>query len=259
MRRPVIGGISARMIVLIAAMFLACAGIWHAWQAGIWQGFLSRGSGNSQVDDSGMEIDDQRRLRAFAVIVRDLRIGDTVDQAVEQIERASAESSLVAGAHAVLSRQLETKLAASRLGPGMVKTSDRAIVISLPSDVLFEKNSPGLSPGASSVLREIASGIEQFGDDFDVEVSGHTSPREPGNRAGKGFTNDWVLSASQAGVVVTELLNRGVRAKNIKAAGFADTRPLFPRRKPDGALDRESERRNRRIEIALKVPGRKAG
>lgn len=229
----------------VSWLLVACVLPIIAWLG--WPIVAARLTKTAEAGKSGMQMDDQRRLRAFEVVVREFQIGDNIDHAVERIEKSAFEAGGVAGARNLLNQRLDSVLLSSGLGQGLINATDRAVIMSLPSDPLFEANSARLSPGARNVMRDIASGIEQFGDDFDVEVTGHTS------------SNDWILSASQAAAVVTELVNRGVRVNSIEARGLGDTRPLFPLRRPDGAFDKENARRNRRIEIALKVTKRKAG
>lgn len=204
---------------------------------------------------AGAAINDQRRLRAFDIVVKALQLGENVDQAVERIERANSEAASMAAARSLLARNLDPKSMFAGFAAAQGDFRDRAVVISLPSQVIFEGSDPHrMSQRGRDAIRRVADSLAQLGDDFGIVVTGHATP------AGlPGKLDPWIVSTSQAGAVAAELTRRGINGKNIEATGVSDSRPLYPARRPDGGIDRDGARHNNRIDIALRASRKRQG
>ena len=115
------------------------------------------------------------------------------------------------------------------------------MVVKLPESILFPSGSSDLSNDGKDAIREVAGILRQMGGRR-FTVAGHTDniPVGSGN-----FKNNWELSALRA-VKVTELLiDKGVPAGNLVAAGYGPYDPVASNATGTG------RQRNRRIEIIL--------
>jgi len=115
------------------------------------------------------------------------------------------------------------------------------IVINLPDNVLFATGHSNVNPEGKEALKQIAAVLKEFSD-RSFQVEGHTdnipmkSSRYPSN---------WELSTARALNVVHLMVQEGVDAKNISAAGFGEFQPRADNETKEGrAL-------NRRIEIIM--------
>ncbi len=115
------------------------------------------------------------------------------------------------------------------------------MVVKLPESILFPSGSADLSNDGKSAIAEVAAILRQMGGRR-FTVAGHTDNIPVGS--GK-FDNNWELSAQRA-VKVTELLiDKGVPAPNLVAAGYGPYDPIASNSTGTG------RQRNRRIEIIL--------
>ncbi len=116
------------------------------------------------------------------------------------------------------------------------------------SEVLFATASDEINQAGQAELENLALAIielqQEIPEEIDwvIRVDGHTDARPI---SGPRFQSNWDLSAARAIAVVRFLVDRGVSADRLVAAGFADNRPL-----QDGDTE-EAYRVNRRIEFKL--------
>jgi len=116
------------------------------------------------------------------------------------------------------------------------------------SEVLFAPASAELADSARqqlipvvNALREIQSQIPP-GLNWILEVDGHTDPRPINTPV---FQSNWELSTARALSVVKFLIEQGIPAEHLSAAGFGEFQPL------DRGTTEDAYRRNRRIELKL--------
>jgi chemotaxis protein MotB len=116
------------------------------------------------------------------------------------------------------------------------------------SEVLFTPASADLGDPARkqlapvvNALREIQSKIPP-GLNWILEVDGHTDSRPINTPA---FQSNWELSTARAVSVTKFLIEQGIPAEHLSAAGFGEWQPL------DRASSDDAYRRNRRIELKL--------
>jgi chemotaxis protein MotB len=121
------------------------------------------------------------------------------------------------------------------------KELERGLSIVMKNDLLFNSGKSEINPEGISVLRDIASKIENF--EGEVIVEGHTD--NVSIRTEK-FPSNWELSISRAVNIVRFLAEEvGIKPIKMSAVGYADTKPVVSNDTP------EKRRRNRRVEIIL--------
>ncbi len=122
-----------------------------------------------------------------------------------------------------------------------VELTERGILVRVRDRVLFDTGSATLGPDAEPVLRRIAELAKELGSA--VAVEGHTDDRPIRT---KRFPSNWELSTARAASVVRWFIEKaGLPAGKLRAAGFADTRPVVPNDSP------EHRSRNRRVEFVF--------
>jgi len=117
-----------------------------------------------------------------------------------------------------LSAILESQMKeAADLGDNVIHQLEDRMVISLPSDVLFQVGAATLSEKGKRALRDMGSLLRNVGNR--VDVFGHTDPTP---LQGGGFSSNWELSISRAITVANELRRAGY-PKDILAFGAAES------------------------------------
>jgi chemotaxis protein MotB len=116
------------------------------------------------------------------------------------------------------------------------------------SEVLFTAASADLGDDAKAQLKPVAAAIRELipkiPNDLNwvLRIDGHTDRRPITTPQ---FPSNWELSTARAISVVKYLVEQGVPAERLAAAGFGEFQPL------DARNDEVAFRRNRRIEIKL--------
>ena len=116
------------------------------------------------------------------------------------------------------------------------------------SEVLFASGQATLSPEGFVTMDGLARAISELEKsipkeiDWALQVDGHTDVRPIANVQ---FPSNWHLSTARAISVVRYLIDRGVTANRLIAAGHGEFNPL------DRGTTEEALRRNRRIELKL--------
>ncbi len=119
----------------------------------------------------------------------------------------------------------------------------------LPAAVLFPSGSDNINATFDAELAKLAEAIVQLETEIPEEINwvirvdGHTDkiPTSSGGR----FRSNWDLSAARAIAVVRSLIDKGVSANRLVAAGFGEFSPL------DDGETTDAFARNRRIELKL--------
>jgi chemotaxis protein MotB len=116
------------------------------------------------------------------------------------------------------------------------------------SEVLFDRAEAQLDAAARAQLRGLAETLQEVTADLPadlpwvLQINGHTD-RRPINTP--RFPSNWELSTARAISVAKFLIDQGIPADRLAAAGFAANQPIDPR------ATEEAYRRNRRIEVKL--------
>ncbi|GJL98928.1 MAG: hypothetical protein DHS20C07_06080 [Methyloligella sp.] len=129
--------------------------------------------------------------------------------------------------------------------PGIRVVGDRFV---FQSEVLFTSGSDELNPAGQIEMSKLASAVNEIRQKIPgnikwvLRIDGHTD-RQPINTP--RFPSNWELSSSRATSVVRYLINEGVPANRLVAAGFGENHPLDTSNSP------EAFAKNRRIELKL--------
>ncbi|MFZ5584392.1 MAG: OmpA/MotB family protein [Thermodesulfobacteriota bacterium] len=152
-----------------------------------------------------------------------------------------------------LSQRLEQLASAGELGQSELNATPRGLVLEFTGTTLYEPGSASLKTQALEILRRVARQITAMpGGDYRVVVEGHTDDvpiKTP------QFPSNWELSTQRATNVVRYLIQEGVPASRLQAAGFAETRPKAPNRDHMGRPLPENQAKNRRVVIAVSPAG----
>lgn len=115
-------------------------------------------------------------------------------------------------------------------------------IIQMPANLLFRPGSAVIeSDDALLFIKRVALMISKMSNDMDIVVRGHTDTMPiPGDSP---YKDNWELSTARAVSVVKELINSGVKAARLTAAGHAMFRPITTNATPEGRAQ------NRRVEL----------
>ncbi|WP_336055359.1 peptidoglycan -binding protein [Nitratireductor sp. CH_MIT9313-5] len=117
------------------------------------------------------------------------------------------------------------------------------------SEVLFPSGATEINPSGQEEMQKLADAILDLQKEIPPEINwvlrvdGHTDD-VPLSGTGR-FRDNWELSTARATAVVKFLIEQGVPANRLVAAGFGEYQPLDPADTP------EARARNRRIELKL--------
>jgi chemotaxis protein MotB len=122
-----------------------------------------------------------------------------------------------------------------------IKISNGKMVVEMASEILFPSGKAKLSAEGEQAITEVAGVLATIGD-RNFQVAGHTDnvPIKT-----KRFKSNWELSTARAVAVVKHMIDNGMNASNLSAAGYAETQPAASNDTEDGRAQ------NRRIEIVL--------
>ncbi|MGQ8631749.1 OmpA family protein [Agrobacterium sp. DKPNP3] len=116
------------------------------------------------------------------------------------------------------------------------------ILVSLPSDVLFDFDKSNIRPDAEATLSQLSEVLITMHDSR-VEITGHTDSE------GSDEYND-ELSIRRANSVKTWLEKNGVTSK-MTTAGKGERSPVAPNQTASGADDPNGRQKNRRVEFVI--------
>jgi chemotaxis protein MotB len=126
---------------------------------------------------------------------------------------------------------------------------DRITTLQMSSAAFFGSGYATLSSAGKSILQGVAATLSsgEFAS-YRISVEGHT---DDSPIATAQFQSNWELSTARAAAVVRFLLEQGIPARRLTAAGYADTFPIAPNRNAEGAVIPENQALNRRVVIRL--------
>lgn len=124
-----------------------------------------------------------------------------------------------------------------------------ALVVSVGSDVLFSPGSAKPTDKTVAVINKVAESLKTVPIDL-IEVEGHTDS-DPISSA--LFPSNWELSTARASSIVRIFQRLNFPPAQLKAAGFADSRPVISEVDAAGAPIVENKTKNRRVVINIKT------
>lgn len=115
--------------------------------------------------------------------------------------------------------------------------TDRGLMMTFESDVLFPTNSSYLTDQAKQDLLQFVETVASY-PNSNIQVDGHT------DATGTAEYNKW-LSDKRANSVKEFLVNSGISASRISTAGFGLEKPIATNKTKEG------RQQNRRVEITI--------
>ena len=137
----------------------------------------------------------------------------------------------------------------SRAAADIEQKGDRITTIDMNSAAFFDRGSALLSDAGKSILQEVVGNLtsDRFRG-YQITVEGHTDDTPISTAL---FPSNWELSTARASAVARFLLDQGIPAQRLRAAGYADTFPKAPNRDANGDAIPENQAQNRRVVIKL--------
>jgi len=161
-----------------------------------------------------------------------------------QAARGKGGKSIGSGGKSFLMTQAGTTLQSLvKLGKLKVITTERGVVVSLFSDVLFQPGSAVLAQDDMTVLQQVAGLLTDLPNP--VVVEGYTDSLPV---TGSRWSSNWQLSADRAVSVLETLEALGVPSNRLSAAGYGGTQPRVSEDTPEGRAY------NRRVDILIVEP-----
>lgn len=208
------------------------------------------------------EANQQLEARITALAAQNEELANRLRALGEEVEgleseRGSLQSSLAETQRALeelraRERQQQARLATFRQmlarfqsmidsGRLRVRIVRNRMLIELSDNILFDSGDDELKPEGRDALTQISQVLQTI-QDREFQVVGHTDNIPIRSRR---FASNWELSAARAVNVARFLIEQGMSAERISAAGYADTQPVASNTTPEGRAQ------NRRIEIVL--------
>ncbi len=206
--------------------------------------------------------EEELRARITALEARNGELADRLRGLGEQVEgleseRGTLQSSLEETQRALeelraRERQQQARLATFRQmlsrfqsmidsGRLRVRIVRNRMLIELSDNILFDSGDDALKDEGREALAQIAQVLQTI-PDRQFQVAGHTDNIPIRSRR---FPSNWELSSARAVNVARFLIEQGMGADRISAAGYADTQPVASNSSAEGRAQ------NRRIEIVL--------
>jgi chemotaxis protein MotB len=199
-----------------------------------------------------------KQKESLALVFKDAKHetkGDSMKQAVSNFIPKDAKIGV---AEMDLSQQDRVKYEVAMMVKELLKqekdleansglSSDNAgVLMQVNNSVMFAPNSAVLKPGAAKILDGVTNIL--LTQKVSLVIRGHTDDTETGNGL---YPSKWELSAARAAAALRYILTKGngaIAATRLRAAGYADSRPLVP------VIDDASRAENRRVEFYYHSP-----
>lgn len=186
------------------------------------------------------------RLQALGQEVEGLEterssLSTTLSETQRALEELRERERQQAERLATFRQMLERFRAMIDAGRLRVRIVRNRMVVELPDNVLFDSGEAELKDTGRATLAEVAEILKTI-EGRQFQVAGHTDSIPIASRR---FPSNWHLSAARAVTVANFLIEQGMPADRLSAAGYADTQPV------DSNETDEGRSHNRRIEIGL--------
>jgi chemotaxis protein MotB len=136
-------------------------------------------------------------------------------------------------------------LLSGMINKGEVKMSLQSlgVVIDVNAVVLFETAKADLTPGALTLIEQIAGVLRSLG--YQIQINGFTDNAQIHTAQ---FDSNWDLSAARAISVVKRFVLDGIDPTLLVGAGYGEYHPVAPNATPEGMAQ------NRRVSILVLAP-----
>lgn len=157
-----------------------------------------------------------------------------------QIEKLTSQVEELERAKMMLEERLAKEIGDKQV---LLELANRGLVIAMANDILFDSGKAKLKKNSHSVLKKIASVINEAVPDRDIGVEGHTD-NVPIKYS--GWKSNWELSSARATSVLHYLIEEcGIRPERLSAIGYGEYRPI------DTNETKAGRAKNRRVEIII--------
>lgn len=143
-------------------------------------------------------------------------------------------------ANSLTRENLEVFLSESQVQQVEVSQTEEGLLVTIPSDILFARNSHRLPPQAVKTVRDIAGYLAKT--QHIVRIEGHAAQDF---RPSSQYPDAWSLSLARAGSVLREFVEAGVSEKRMSLNGRGNTKPKY---------ENAPAQDNRRVEIVIMDP-----
>ncbi|HTA16010.1 MAG TPA: flagellar motor protein MotB [Solirubrobacteraceae bacterium] len=202
---------------------------------------LQGASANASHTPSSADVQALVPLTATGSGLQSTSVTHSVQSASASGLEAAAQQE--AGEFVRIKHELDAYAKAHGFGSKVQTTIQRQglVIRVLTDDLLFESAQASLNTRAYALLGEIAH-LLNVDETHRIDVEGNTDnvPIDSGS-----FPSNWELSTARASTVVRFLIEKGVAASRLTAAGYADQRPIASDATAAGRA------RNRRVEIVM--------
>ena len=162
-------------------------------------------------------------------------------QSPDQAENSEAMDSAEALALESVAREVEQAMAGLiEKDLIVVRRHGLWVEVEIRTDILFPSGVATLSPGAITVLQQLAATLEPFPNP--IRVEGHTDNLPINTRA---FPSNWELSAARAASVVHLFMKAGLAPQRLAVIGLGEHRPIQGNDTPEG------RNANRRVVLVI--------
>jgi chemotaxis protein MotB len=202
-----------------------------------------RGEHQTSADALGVQkalasdLDGQLTICKTELTSQTSELGETKTQ-LESLEKESAQTKEMLDELKSMTARFQKMIDAGKLD---VSIRRGKMVVKLPEAILFPSGSADLSKEGKEAIGEVAQVLKKIGNRR-LTIAGHSDNIRV---SGGKFASNWELSAARAVSVTEVLVAKGVRARNLVAAGFGEHDPVASNGSKDG------RQKNRRIEIIL--------
>jgi len=127
-----------------------------------------------------------------------------------------------------------------------ISADNAGVLMQVNNSVMFAQNSAVLKPEAAKILNGVTDIL--LNQKVNLVIRGHTDDTENGNGL---YPSKWELSAARSAAALRYILTKGngaIAATRMRAAGYADSRPLVP------VISDENRAVNRRVEFYYHSP-----
>lgn len=186
---------------------------------------------------SGCSIVIQKRLSSDVEKISELE--SKLSETEKEVQIKQSELEELKKIKALLENRLKQEIANKDVS---LNLTNRGIVITLISDILFDSGKADIKPEAYPVLDKVAYILTNKIADRNIGIEGHTD-NQPIKYS--GWKSNWELSLARAVNVLHYLEEKGVPPNRLTAIGYGEYKPIASNDTPEG------RKKNRRVEIVI--------
>lgn len=193
--------------------------------------------GNLKSARAALDEEQAQRAAELAAARKEL---EASQNEILQLKRLREQAEAEAAQFERLTERFKSMIDAGKLE---VVRRDGRMMLKLPDDILFPSGKTSLKKDGKEALIEVAQVLADAAADREFLVAGHTDNVPVGR--GSRFGSNWGLSTARATEVVQLLIDNGVPAESLAAAGYGEYDPI------EDNSTKEGREKNRRLEIIL--------